>query len=214
MPHLIVRFTGLHRIILLGALSLSAARPVEAQLGDRIVRSAKQKAQERKERTKEHLVYRATEPVDSTLERIAAPVDSVVGRAATSAAVTMSRVGRSRAAEIEVEALRLSEELATTGRAEVPGVAFAPGTDQPEPGSEIHLSALAAALRGAEGVFLVEGRAAADEDPTGGRALGGLRAAAVKASLLARGLPAVQLFTAGQVADADGAVPITVVRMQ
>ncbi len=206
--------TGLHLIVLLGGLSSAVATPVEAQLGDRIVRSAKQKAEERKERTRENLVQRATEPVDSTLERIAAPVDSLVGRAAAGAAVAVSRVGRSRAAEVEAEARRLSDELSATGRAEVAGITFAAGMDQPEPGSEIYLSALAAALGGAQGVFLIEGRAGAEADGSGGRTLGALRAAAVKASLVAEGVAGVQLFAAGQAGEGAGVVPITVVRME
>jgi outer membrane protein OmpA-like peptidoglycan-associated protein len=204
----------LHMIILFNALSLVGARPIEAQLGDLIIRSAKQKADERKERTKENVVHRATEPVDSTLERIAAPVDSVVGRAAAGAAVAVSRVGRSWAAEVEAEARRLSDELAARGRVEVPGIAFVSGTEQLESGSETYLSALASALGAAPGAFLIEGRAGADEDGTGGRTLGGLRAAAVKAALVAEGVAGVQLFAAGQAAEADGPVPITVVRME
>jgi outer membrane protein OmpA-like peptidoglycan-associated protein len=207
-------FSRLQMIILLNALCLVVAQPVEAQLGDRIIRSAKQKLEERKERTKENVVQRATEPVDSTLERVAAPVDSVVGRAAAGAAVAVSRVGRSRAAEVEVEARRLSDELAATGRVEVPGIAFVPGMEQLGPGSETYVSALAAALNGAPGAFLIEGRAGTDEDGTGGRTLGGLRAAAVKASLVAEGVADVQLFAAGHAAEGDGVVPITVVRME
>ena len=209
-----VGVTRLHLIALLGGVSSAFARPVEAQLGDRIVRSAKQKVEERKERTKEHLVQRATEPVDSTLERIAAPVDSVVGRAAGGAAVAVSRVGRSRAAEIEAEARRLSEELSTAGRAEVAGIVFAAGMDQPEPGSEIYLSALARALSGMQSAFLIEGRAGMDEDGAGGRELGGRRAAAVKTSLVAQDLMNTQVFAVGRTVEDGPAVPITVVRMQ
>ena len=209
-----IGLTGLHMPIVLSVLALGTSQPVEAQLGDRIVRSARQKVEERKERTRENLVQRATEPVDSSLERIAAPVDSVVGRAGVGAAAAVSRMGRSQAAEVEAEARRLSEELAATGRAEVPGIAFEVGADQPHPGSEGHLSALAVALRGGPGPFLIEGRARAEEDGSGGRVLAGLRAAAIKAALVAEGLDGARLFTAGRRGEDDGAVPITVIRVQ
>ena len=200
--------------LLLGTLTLAATAPLQAQLGDRIVRSAKQKVEERKERTRDHLVHRATEPVDSTLERVAAPVDSAVGRAAGGAAATVARIGRSRSAEIDEEADRLIEELAAGGRAELAGISFAAGSDQPEPSSAIHLTALARALGRMEGTLLIEGRAEADEVPGGGRALAKLRAAAVKHALVGEGIEAARLFAVGQAAGPNATVPITVVLMQ
>lgn len=48
---------------------LVLAAPVEAQLLQEIKESARQKVEDRKARTRAHVVDRATEPVDSALER-------------------------------------------------------------------------------------------------------------------------------------------------
>jgi outer membrane protein OmpA-like peptidoglycan-associated protein len=198
----------------LTALALLAlAAPAEAQLLKEIKESARQKVTERKERTRAHAVQGATEPVDSALERGIQPVDSFVAKAATGAGAAVSRLGREdEAAAVEAER-RLKDGLALEGRADLPGLAFAPGADVPAPGADRHLAAVANVLAMEESVFLVEGRAGA-EDPPGDRGLGERRAAAVKSALVSAGIPGSRLFTAGRQEPATGTALVSVVRMQ
>ncbi len=111
-------------------LLLGGALPAQAQLTKRIGEAAKERITERKQRTKDHVVQRATEPVDSAVERVAAPIDSLAGQVGGGAAGAVSRLGREDAAAREAEELRLVEALSTVGRAELTGIAFAPGSDR------------------------------------------------------------------------------------
>ena len=201
------------RVALTALALLVLAAPAQAQLLKEIRESARQKVAERKERTRAHVIQRATEPVDSALERGIRPVDSLVSQAATGAGKTVARLGREDEATRAQERQRLMESLAVDGRAELPGLAFAAGADLLEAGADPFLAALADVLAAETGVFLLEGLGDG-ENAAQARALGGQRAAAVKAALVAAGVAASRLFSVGRESKTAGAASVALVRMQ
>lgn len=194
-------------------LLLGGALPAQAQLTKRIGEAAKERITERKQRTKDHVVQRATEPVDSAVERVAAPIDSLAGQVGGGAAGAVSRLGREDAAAREAEELRLVEALSTVGRAELTGIAFAPGSDRLQEDGGPGFAALVNVLAANPGAYLIEGWAPPTEG--GGRpSLGERRAAELKSSLVARGIPPGQLFAAAARGPLPQGAQLAIVRMQ
>jgi outer membrane protein OmpA-like peptidoglycan-associated protein len=201
----------LRMLLLVGLLSATLApRPAQAQLTKLIKERVKQKVEDRKRMTEENLVTRATEPADSALERMMSPVDSVAGEVGSKAAAAVSRAGRG-SDSIAKEAELLEQQLAS-GRAELTGVAFEPGSDALTGASEPTLSALAQVLAGMEGVFLLQGRADAGSGPDGG--LAERRALALKNWLVGMGVPGERIFAAGDGIVTEAGAPASIVRVQ
>jgi outer membrane protein OmpA-like peptidoglycan-associated protein len=196
-------------LFLMGLLS-AAPRPADAQFTKLVRERIKQKVEDRKRVTEETLVTRASEPADSALERIMSPVDSTAGEIGANAGAAISRVGREPDPVAKEEA-GLREQLAA-GRADLAGVAFEPGTDALSPASEPTLAALARVLGGADGMFLLQGRA--DPGTADVRTLGELRALSLKNWLVGLGAPGERIFAAGDGEVPPGGVQASVVRMQ
>ena len=173
--------TGNARMLLAVLLLASSAATAEAQLIDRIRQRAADKVTERRERAEESAVEQTTQPVDSALEKVAGPVDSAVARAAGSVSGAIAGVGRTSAAQ-RAEKQRIETELASNGRAGMPGILFDPGSPDLHPASEPALEALLSVMREFGGSWLVEGRGDAGHD----QELGASRAEAVKEWLLNR----------------------------
>ena len=83
------------------------------------------------------------------------------------------------------------------GRAVIAGIRFAAGSDVIAPSSAATITRLAKAILATPGSFLVESHIAAGNDATADQALTDRRAAAVKARLVAEGVPAGRLFSMG-----------------
>jgi outer membrane protein OmpA-like peptidoglycan-associated protein len=197
--------------VLIGLLGgLETPAPAHAQFSKLVKERVKQKVEERKRQTEEHLITRATEPADSALERIMSPVDSVAGKLGSTAGAAVSKMGRGPD-PLAREAALLEEQLAS-GHADLTGVAFEPESDALNPASEPTLTALAQVLTGSEGVFLLQGRA--DPGSADARALAELRAMALKTWLVGLGVPAARVFSAGDGMVKQGVVQASVVRMQ
>lgn len=167
------------RVLLVVLLLTSSAATAEAQLIDRIRQRAADKVTERRERAEESVVEQTTQPVDSALEKVAAPVDSAVARAAGGVSGAIAGMGRSSASQ-RAEKQRIETELASNGRAGMPGILFDPGSPELHPASEPALEALLSVMRGSGGSWLVEGRGDAGSE----QELGAARAKAVKEWLL------------------------------
>jgi outer membrane protein OmpA-like peptidoglycan-associated protein len=193
------------------AVGLAAARPAEAQLTRRVLERVKMKTEERKLQTEESLVSRAAEPADSALAKVAAPVETLAARVGEGAGAAVGGLGRGP--DAAQEAARLREQLAS-GRAEVEGIRFQPGTPTLDPASDPSLRALAMALTDSPGVFVIRARPDPGAAGREAAALGEARAAAVKAWLVANGGPAERVFATGDVAPPEGLSLVSVTSMQ
>jgi outer membrane protein OmpA-like peptidoglycan-associated protein len=200
-------------VALLVAISFAMppARPAQAQFLKRVTERVKEKAVERKLQAEESVLTRAAEPADSVMTKVAAPVESLAARVGGGAGAAVGRIGRD-GSQSEDEA-RLRQELAS-GRAALPAVQFEPGTSAIVPASEPSLRALLAVMTGSPNVFLIQGRADPASPPASAADLAVGRANAVKAWLVANGIPGPQVFAAGEGAAAADAPLVTIVSMQ
>lgn len=193
--------------LLLGAaVFLFAASSAKAQVWKKIKEQTKEKVDKRVEKSEEHVVTRTGQLVDSTVEKTGRGVDSVVSKtgAVVDTVLNTTERGISNAAGAVAGAFKgtdddeakLAEDLGD-GRATVLGIRFAAGTDQLDASSTAAIKRAAKVLAALEGTFLVEGHVAASADPAGDQALSERRAAAVKARLVAEGVPITRLFSMG-----------------
>ena len=200
-------------LIALGiVLGTAAPTRAEAQFLSRVKERVKQKAAERKAQTEESVLNRAAEPADSAMAKLLTPVDSLAARAGGQAGAVVGRLGRRGGGQAEEET-RLREELAA-GQPALPAVGFEPGPTTIGPSSEVSLKALAAVMSDSPGVFLIQARADPGVSPQDATQLAQARATAIKAWLVANGIPAERVFAAGDGAAAPEAPLVSVVPMQ
>jgi outer membrane protein OmpA-like peptidoglycan-associated protein len=200
----------MHRSTLaLTALALAAtaslvvpARGEAQQLWKKIKDQAERKLEARKAKADSTTVARVGQTVDSTLERTGRAVDTAVSKAAGAADAAVDRTGRvvsSAAGALagkDDEEERLAADL-VDGRAVLPGIRFEGTSERLAATSEPHLERLAKLLEAQSGVFLIEGHVDDGGNADDDLVLSEKRAAAVKARLVAAGVPAERLFAMG-----------------
>ena len=184
--------------------------PAEAQFTKRITERIKQAAAEKKRQTEENAVNRAAEPADSALARVAAPVESLTAQVGGKAGAAVGQLGRGQDSSTEEE-VRIRKELAS-GRADLPGVTFEPGSTAIAPASDPSLRALLRIMTDSPGVFLIQLRA--DPGEASNPQLVSLRAGTLKSWLVNGGIPAERVFATDNGAAAAGASLVTVAVMQ
>jgi outer membrane protein OmpA-like peptidoglycan-associated protein len=198
-------------ILVACAVACGRVPSLEAQFLKHVTERVKEKAAEKKAQTEESVLTRATEPADSALSKVAAPVESLAAKVGEGAGAAVAGLGRGqRQAE---EQARLQQELAT-GRAALPAVQFSPGGDDIDPSSEPSLRVLAAVIAGSPSVYLIQARADAGTSPQIASEMGSARATAVKTWLMGNGIPAAQVFAAGDGAAIPDGPLVSVVLMQ
>ncbi|MFN2566414.1 MAG: OmpA family protein [Gemmatimonadaceae bacterium] len=186
------------------AVSTLSALPgdAEAQLSRKLKDETKQKVESRKARLDSVIVTRAGAVVDSVLEKGGRAVDTAVSRTGRAVDTVLDKTERTIAAALathhENDTLehRLVAALAG-GRAVIPGVEFDAGSEDLAPSSGRSIAALARALSVIPGTFLVAVHTRNAGDAETARILGERRGAAVKARLIAMGVPAARLFSTG-----------------
>ena len=184
--------------------------PAEAQFTKRVTERIKQAAAEKRRQTEENAVNRAAEPADSALARAAAPVESLTAEVGGKAGAVVGRLGRGQDSSTEAE-VRIRKELAS-GRADLPGVTFEPGSTAIAPASDPSLRALLRIMTDSPGVFLIKRRA--DPGDASNPQLVSLRAGTLKSWLVNGGIPAERVFATDNGAPAAGASLVTVAVMQ
>lgn len=189
------------RYLLIMLLMAVAPYRADGQVWKKIKEAAKAKVEAQKTKTATHVVEAAGTVVDSTLEKSGRGVDSAVSKASTVADTAMNATergvkGMASGVANAFKGDGLEQGLAK-GRVIVPGIRFAAGSDQIEPSSAATITRLAKAILATTGTFLVESHTAATSDVTADQALTDRRASAVKARLIAEGVPAARLFSMG-----------------
>jgi outer membrane protein OmpA-like peptidoglycan-associated protein len=199
---------------------LLAPSSAGAQVWKAIKQRATEKAEARKARTDSAIIARTSRTMDSTLEKTGRGVDSATDRIASLADSAVSKTEQGVTGMVKRrpgDADPLAADLADDGRIVLAALRFT-ADDQLAPGSEALLAQLAQLLGAQSGAFLVEGHVAAGAAADADRLRSERRAAAVKARLVAAGVPAARLFVMGAGATpAVGAAPpdrIEIARMQ
>ena len=187
--------------VLAAALGLSVVTPARADAQDllkKIRQQAAQRLEERKAKVDSAVVKMAAGAVDSTLEKTSRGADAVVGKVESVAggAITKTERGLRQAVARDDGSEELAAQLAT-GHAVVREIRFAANSDQLVESAIAELKRLAKALAATPGTFLVEGHTDPLDTPETARALSERRASAVKAHLVADGVPAARLLAVG-----------------
>jgi hypothetical protein len=199
------------RMLLIALLVTSAgATAAPAQVLGKVRQQIKQKIAGAKIRLEDSVATHATEPLDSVLTRAVRPVDSTAKRASSGASVVVgSAVGRKQAGGDEQ---RIRDGL-SAGRLEMTTVTF--DSEVPSNTSGPSLDALARVLTSMPNMFLIQVRLEIGMVPeTMAKTVADQRAAAVKAWLVSRGVPAGRVFAASDGQQGASGGLVTIVRLQ
>jgi outer membrane protein OmpA-like peptidoglycan-associated protein len=183
--------------IVIPLAQLAVPAHADAQLLKKIRDQVAQKVEASKARADSAAVARAGQITDSTLAKAARGVDTAVSK---TAGVADAVVGKTE--EIVSSALgstadqKLAAEL-ETGRVVLAEVRFVGTTDQLDDASQPHLERLANLLKKQSATFLIEGHVDDVGSAAANQALSEKRSAAVKARLVAAGVPSERLFAMG-----------------
>lgn len=199
------------RMLLLAFLITSAgATMAPAQILRKIKQQVTQKTSGTKTRLEDSVATHATEPLDSVLTRAVQPVDSAAARVGGDASSMASKAVRRKDADAEERRMR---DGLVAGRLELTAVAF--DAEVPGEASRAQLDALARVLTSLPNAFLIQVRPTPGTEPGAAAAtLAGQRAAALKAVLVARGVPAVRLFAATDAQGSAAGALVTLTRLQ
>ncbi|HEX2780159.1 MAG TPA: OmpA family protein [Gemmatimonadaceae bacterium] len=189
-------------IATLALVTIGAPRASDAQIGQLIKQRAAKKASERKDKMDSTLVHAADKAVDSTLEKSGRGVDTVVSKGSVAFDTVLNRTGSavSSAGKALTGGGGSSDHIAAdlaSGRAVIKSIQFAADSDEPTPASDGVLKSLAKALMATQGPYLIEGHVDPGSDPGAAQGVSQRRAAAVKARLVALGVPEGRLFAMG-----------------
>jgi hypothetical protein len=199
------------RMLLLALLITSAGASVApAQILDKVRQQVKQKISGAKMRLEDSVATHATQPLDSVLTRAVRPVDSTTARAGGDASSIVTKAIRRK--ESTAQERRIRDGLAS-GRLELASVTF--DAEIPSASSRSELDVLAGVLASLPNMFLIQIRpevAGAPGAPA--KTIADQRAAALKAWLVSRGVPAARVFATSDGEPAASGALVTVIRLQ
>ena len=192
------------------AWALGTPNAATSQVTKAIKEHAAKKVEQHKAAADSTIIHATDKAVDSTLTKSSRAIDTVVGFGGKVIDTSLNRV-ESAAATVGKKltggsnaANPFAADLAT-GHAVIRTIEFAPKSDQLTATGEDALRQLAGALSALTGTFLIE----VDADPSGDAAadlaLTQRRATAVKARLIAAGVPETRLFAVGYGSAHSGA---------
>jgi outer membrane protein OmpA-like peptidoglycan-associated protein len=184
-----------------------APSPADAQVWKAIKEKAVEKAAARKAKADSAIIARTSRTMDSTLEKTGRGVDGATDRIASLADSGVSKTEQAvtSLAKGRPGDLGLAADLADDGRIVIATLRFGP--DDQLAGPEPVLEELARLLSAQTGAFLVEGHVATGTAADADRLRSEHRAAAVKARLVAAGVPAARLFAIGAGSAAPAIAP-------
>lgn len=182
-------------------LALLAATPLAADgqgVLKRIKEDAAKKAAERKAKAEENAVGTASRMTDSTLEKTGRGVDATVNKVGTVVDTAMNKTERGITNAVSGGGPdKIATDLADDGRAIVRELKWAADGAELAPDANAVVKRIAKALKATDKIYLVEVHTDAGADAAASQALSDQRAAALKAKLVAEGVPAGRLFAMG-----------------
>ena len=185
----------------IGAGQIALPAHAHAQLLKKIRNQVEQKVDAAKARADSAAVARAGQTVDSTLAKTGRGVDTAVSKTVGVADAVVNKtedIVSSAAGSLTGtgDDGKLAADL-ETGRAVLTEVRFVGATDQLDDASGPQLERLAKLLVHQSATFLIEGHVDDGGSPAANQALSEKRWAAVKARLVAAGVPGERLFAMG-----------------
>ena len=180
--------------------ALLAATPLAAEgqgVLKRIKEDAAKKAAERKAKAEENAVGTASRMTDSTLEKTGRGVDATVNKVGTVVDTAMNKTERGITNAVSGGPDKIATDLSDDGRAIVRELRWAGDGAELAPDANAVVKRIAKALKATDKIYLVEVHTDAGTDAAASQALSDQRAAALKAKLVAEGVPAGRLFAMG-----------------
>jgi outer membrane protein OmpA-like peptidoglycan-associated protein len=176
-------------------------RRADAQLLGAIKKQAADKVKQKKDDQDKKVLDATGKAVDSSLTKTGRAEDKVVERAGSIADTAMNKTERgvSGAAHSLTgkggasEDARIRTQL-DSGRLVLPALGFAAGGSEPNGAGAAQLARVAKAMLATSATYLIESHVADGSDAAANQALSEKRGAAVKAKLVADGVPAGRLF--------------------
>ena len=183
--------------IVIAFAQLAAPAHADAQILKKIRDQVEKKFEASKARADSAAVARAGQITDSTLAKAVRGVDTVVSKTAAAADAVVDKTEDVVSGALGSTA---HEKLAAdleTGRVVLEEVRFVGATDQLDAASDSQLERLAKLLKEQSATFLIEGHVDDGGSAASNQALSEKRSAAIKARLVAGGVPAERLFAMG-----------------
>jgi len=184
-------------------LALWSATPttVHAQsILKRIKDQAARKVQNGRAKIDSTVTNTATAAVDSAVTRTTRGADAVAGRVTSVANGALAATGQGVTRALTGGAGDPTRELASVlaqGRLVLDSLRFAAGSEQLDASADALITRLAGALATTTGTMLIEGHVDATTAPADAQSLSQKRASALKARLVAAGVPAGRLLAVG-----------------
>ncbi|HEX6058060.1 MAG TPA: OmpA family protein [Gemmatimonadaceae bacterium] len=183
-------------LVALSALAIPSTSEAQS-VGARIKQNAKARMDARKKASEDSIVAAASKMVDSTAEKTGRGVDATVNKVGTVVDTAMNRTERGITSAATALTGGREDPIASeleAGRAIVRTLVWVEGTAELDPRSDATVGRIAKAMRATESVYLIEAHVADGGDAASSQALTDARAAALKARLVAAGVPAGRLF--------------------
>lgn len=197
MKHAIWSGVGLCAALVLG--SAITPRAAEAQIWKTIKDHAKKKAAEKTAEAATRVVETSNGVVDSSLTKTGRGVDTLVNKAGTVADTAMNKTERgvSSVAKSLTGSGGGGDKIKaslTAGRLVLADLKFAPGSAEVSTDGGKTLDKVAKAILSTDVTYLLESHATDGADAAANQSLSEKRGAAVKARLVAAGVPTTRLF--------------------
>jgi len=197
MKHVRWSSIGLCAALILGAAM--TPRAADAQIWKTIKDHAKKKAAEKTTEAATRVVETSNGVVDSSLTKTGRGVDTLVNKAGTAADTAMNKTGRgvSSVAQSLTGGFGGGDKMKASlaaGRLVLADLKFAPGSAEVSTDGGKTLDKVAKAILSTNVTYLVESHATDGADAAANQSLSESRGAAVKARLVAAGVPTTRLF--------------------
>jgi outer membrane protein OmpA-like peptidoglycan-associated protein len=184
--------------LLLAVALVAVPASAESQsIGSRIKQNARAKVDARKKASEDSIVAAASKMVDSTAEKTGRGVDATVNKVGTVVDTAMNRTERGITSAATALTGGRDDRIAAdleAGRAIVRTLVWVEGTAELDPRSDATVGRIAKAIGATQSIYLLEAHVADGGDAAANQALSDARAAALKARLVAAGVPAGRLF--------------------